>query len=437
MNIYVWLNSLFETLMLTATVNIVAVGLGTITALLAWKSNTRWAFFTPVLILSVPPWLFSYHMSDVFGYIDPWLGATLSLGITCSIYSHVLVSASLSNRSYNDYEMLRVIRGDSLYTVFQAVYPSLKISLIPSFAIISAEVLSDFGVAHFYGINTLTMLTYNIWSSTWNFHLLLPGIALILTLSILLSQVRTNDLLKITACRTNQRNNIFGILAILPAIALVLFSLGVSIYWIIDNNLSLTSNFIVELRNSLLLISIVIFVVLLTLIVYLSFPNTKNLLLKTGIATYAIPGTVIGALFLFSLGWLLPLILLLAIAIATRFFGLTVHSLAAAEKGSHLLFEVIEVYTIDNLSKLVMKTKLLLAGISVGICLMVLDILRELPITIILQPMDFVTLATRMNYVAKTGYIPFIGMQSVVILLTGIILTLVIIGLAYARNKKS
>ena len=74
-------------------------------------------------------------------------------------------------------------------------------------------------------------------------------------------------------------------------------------------------------------------------------------------------------------------------------------------------------------------------SLVIGMSLIVLDVLRELPISMILQPMNFTTLALRMNYLSKTEYLPNLGPHSLVMLIVGLIFSLIIIGVIYAKNK--
>jgi ABC-type Fe3+ transport system permease subunit len=63
----------------------------------------------------------------------------------------------------------------------------------------------------------------------------------------------------------------------------------------------------------------------------------------------------------------------------------------------------------------------------------VLDVLRELPISMIIHPMNFTTIAMRMNYIARTEDLNQLGYYAVAILLVSITLTAITVKLSVKR----
>jgi ABC-type Fe3+ transport system permease subunit len=275
--------------------------------------------------------LFTFYFSETFGIVDPWIGAAISLGVCCSVYPHSIISSSLANRAYKDWEMLQVIKGKNLKSLAMAVYPSLKISLLPSIAIVAAECITDFGVSNFYGLNTVTMLTYNLWTSTWNFGSLVWGIFILLAMGILISRLETNTIVSLTSSNTTRKSNVYGIIAVLPTLSLLLFGMVKSIEWIVMQGSIDVGDLLFEVGNTMLLVGIVVATCILVLISYLG-GFAKSFTRRLGLASYAIPGTVVGSAFVYLLGGKLPLIILLTSAITFRYFGLIIHSVSVSEK---------------------------------------------------------------------------------------------------------
>lgn len=431
-----WIDSIINTGFLILLSSIISFLIGTFTALFAWKSNQRWAYFLPLLTLAVPPWLFTFYFSETFGIIEPWVGASISLGVCCSVYPHSIISSSLANRAYKDWEMLQVIKGKNLKSLAMAVYPSIKISLLPSIAIVAAECITDFGVSNFYGLNTVTMLTYNLWTSTWNFGSMIWGLFILLAMGILVSRLETNTIISLTSSNTTKKSNFYGIIAILPTLSLLLFGTIKSIEWIILQGSIDVGELLFEIGNTMLLVGIVVATCLLVLVSYLG-GFAKSFTRRLGLASYAIPGTVVGSAFIYLLGGKLPLIILLTLAITFRYFGLMIHSVAVSEKGSKKYFEVINFYTRSKWKQLNQKFKLILSSIVIGMSLIILDVLRELPISMVLQPVEFQTLAMRMSYIAKTENPTLLGFHSIILLLLGIFFSAVIVWITYDKSKKS
>ena len=432
----IWIDSILNTGLLILMTSVISVFIGTFTALFAWKSNQRWAYFLPLLTLAVPPWLFTFYFSETFGLIEPWIGAAISLGVCCSVYPHSIISSSLANRGYKDWEMLQVVKGKNLKSLAMAVYPSLKISLLPSIAIIAAECITDFGVSNFYGLNTVTMLTYNLWTSTWNFGSLTWGLFILLAMGILVSRLETNTIVNITKSNTSRKSIKYGLIAVLPTISILLFGTIKSVEWIIMQGGVNVGDLLFEVGNSMLLVAIVVATCILVLISYLGGIG-KTTMRKLGLASYAIPGTVVGSAFIYLLGAKIPLILLLVLAITFRYFGLIIHSVAVSEKGSKKYFEVIDFYTRSRWSRLNKKMRLMLSSITIGVSLIILDVLRELPISMVLQPVEFQTLAMRMSYISKTENPTLLGFHSIILLLLGIFFSSIIVWITYDKSKKS
>jgi iron(III) transport system permease protein len=128
---------------------------------------------------------------------------------------------------------------------------------------------------------------------------------------------------------------------------------------------------------------------------------------------------------------------LLSFAVVLRFYGLMINTVAVADKGNQRYFEVVDFYTPTKWKRIISKARIVLPSVSLGVCLIVLDTIRELPISMILQPMNFQTLAMRMNYIARNEAIPNLGPHSLVILSLGILLCGAIIKIIYDTDKKS
>jgi iron(III) transport system permease protein len=317
-----------------------------------------------------------------------------------------------------------------------AIWPSLKLSLLPSVAIIAAEVIADWGVSNFYGINTLTMMTYNIWTSTWDMRLIAWGIAALAVFGILVSRLNLKNFTSIQNDNTNKQSIVWGSIAVLPTILLLVFGIVKSIQWTMISEEFHSDEFFSELANTLYLTGVVVIVCLSTATLYLS-GIFKDFLERTGLGLYAIPGTVIGAVVLYLFGSWVSLFVLLSLAIAMRYYGLMINTIAVANKGTQKYFEVIDVYSQDRWKSIITKARVVLPSVTMGVCLIVLDVIRELPISMILQPMNFQTLAMRMNYIARNENIPMLGPHGLVILILGIVLSFIIIKITHDKDKKS
>jgi iron(III) transport system permease protein len=299
-----------------------------------------------------------------------------------------------------------------------------------------AEVIADFGVSNFYGLNTITMSTYNVWTSTWDLSHIWNGIIILGLLGILVSQLNNKTMLSLQSDLNNRKSIFWAVVAIVPTIMLITFGLYKSINWIYLGADFHEDGFVTELINTLYLTLLVILVCLVVSFIYLS-GVAKNFLEKSGLGFYALPGTLIGAVILYCFGAYVPLLMLLIIGISIRYYGLIINSVSVADRSNKKYFEVVDCHVENGFKKSIMKARIILPSIVIGICLIILDVIRELPISMILQPMNFQTLAMRMNYIARNENIPMLGPHSIVILVVGILLSLLIVKIIYDSNKKS
>ena len=329
-----------------------------------------------------------------------------------------------------------VVNGKNIRSLLTAIWPSLKLSLLPSVAIIAAEVVADWGVSNFYGINTLTMMTYNVWTSTWDMSLILWGIVSLAIFGILISRLDLMNLTAIQNDNTNKQSNFWASVAIAPTLLLLGFGILKSLQWIYLGADFHPDDFFKELANTLYLTGVVVMICLVTVVVYFS-GIAKSFLERTGLGLYALPGTVIGAVILYLFGSWVSLFVLLSFAIALRYYGLMINTVAVADKGNQRYFEVIDFYSPSRWRSIVTKARVVLPSVAMGVCLIILDVIRELPISMILQPMNFQTLAMRMNYIARNENIPMLAPHGLVILTLGIVLSLVIIKLIHDTDKES
>lgn len=429
----IWLTAIELTLLLALTATLISFILGTMTAVMAWWSNKTWAIYTPLLMLSIPPWLFTYYIGE-FGYFDPFLGASLSLGICCSVYPHAIITASLAGRAFKNWEMLVVINGKNLTTLFRSIWPSIKMSLLPSIAVVSAEVIADFGVANYYGLNTVTMLSYNVWTSTWNLSQIWWGLSVLAILGFLISQLNSVRMFALQRDNTNHCSLVWGLLATLPTVIVIIFGISMSVYWILLGTDTYMESFLPSLYNTLYLTISVVMVCIVTSLLYFT-GYAKTVLEKTGLGLYALPGTVLGAIMLYAFGSWVSLYFLLVIAVSLRYYGLMINTISVADRGNQKYFEVINFYSHNAYRSMLLKIQLVLPSVIMGTCLVVLDVIRELPISMILQPMNFQTLAMRMNYIARMESIPNLGPQSLTILMIGLMFSVIIIKLIYDADK--
>jgi iron(III) transport system permease protein len=424
-----WLTAALETFLLVSMSVAIATVVGTLTAITAWASNLRWASYIPLLLLAVPPWLFSIQMGEVFGHINPWIGASISLGLCSAAYVHSMVSASLMNKSYGLLEAAKVLHGNSVKAYWVAVSPSLRTGIVPGAAFVAAEALTDYGVSNYYGINTLMLTTFNVWSSTWDFMELIPGLIMMAFFGVTLSGLTQGDT-RTEASQSTNHNLLIGLASIAPTLAVVGFSVILSLSWVIYYPQDI-EHFVSDLSDSTQLVVLVSVAIAMVMSLYIL--GARLILEKLGILMYMIPGVVVGALVLFALGGIFPLLIILVVALTLRHFGLVVHAAASSLDGNAELFEAADVY-LSGFSARMYKAAYAMPAIIMGYWLVVLDVLREVPVSMLLQPTDFSTIAMRMNYTDSLEGVTGLGLHSLTLLAFGLVSCVFLIGASNDSN---
>lgn len=433
--ISIWFNSFIETVTLILLSSLIAVILGLYTSIFAWRSGSLIAYFAPMLVLSVPPWLFAFYISEYFLYIDPVFGASVSLGLCSSPYCHAFMSSSLISRAHATYEAITVINGKSIRSILYSIYPSLKVSIIPSIAIVSAEVLSDFGVSNYFGLNTLTMVSYNMWATTWSLSASMHGVLILMGLALALSLIKSSNSVAVKASGSDVVRKLPTLFALLPPILILAFCYLTSIYWIYLNGLNNLNGIFDQLLNTLFLISIIVILNIAISVIFL-ITKYKKIFKAFGVFTYSLPGVVIGIVLIALLGNKVPLIVLLIAGISIKYFGLLINALFSYTENSQLYIETINVYSTSWQDKIKKLFNFVFPSLLIGLSILTLDILRELPISIVLHPIGFETFSMNMNHLAKTENPTVMGAESLTVMIIGLLLSIIILWSTNDRNKK-
>lgn len=417
-----WLNALLETFALFGITLLISIFLGWYTAITAWWSNNRIAFFAPLLFLSVPSWLFGFILDDLIT-INRWLAAGLSLGITGATYFHIFTLSALLGSSYKNYQMLIIHKNKKIVALLLSIKPALFASFIPSSILVFSETLTDFGVANYFGIQTLTVNTYNLWSSAWNFDSISWGFFLLFSLSLI-----TLFRFKPNTSFSDTRKKRSSALTLAPVILFLTLCVLKSISWGQQNS----SISLQEAINSLILVGWVVFFSFIAVLLCLN-NFLKLFLTKLGMYLYSVPGILVGLTFLIFTN--LSLYVSIVAGITLRYFGLMVNNYKNSEKSNNHLVEAV----VPFLTKTqVIKTKLLLHkhAILMSVCLVALEVLKELPISMLLSPLNFTTLAMRLNYTARTENLNHIGYNSLLLILIGFFLALVLMKISNDSSNR-
>ena len=415
-------------------------------------------FFKWALILSfaVPPYIYAYSLTaffenygtaytilkNLFGEgnynqsipkFDGLLGAVLSISFSLYAYVYILARASFLYQSQNIIDLGKNLGFTSLKALYSIILPAARPAIVAGLSLVAMETLAEFGAVDFFSINTLTTGIYNSWiafddlafANRLSFFLLL----FIFALFILENLSRKNAKYHFnTKAGFKQKEKIQllgkkGFLAFsfcfLIFFLSFLFPLSQMMYWTIKfpenlfdlNALDLLTNTLYLVTLSTLML--IIFGLISNYGNRVNKNKTLNILSTLSISGYAIPGVILAVAFITFVAWFdnnlvknlgfvsikkvfIGSILGLVLVYFIRFYSLAYNGIKSGyekinisvDESSYLL-GYSKRKTFMNIHIPFLRNSLLFVGILIS-----LEIIRELPITLILRPFNFETFAT-------------------------------------------
>ncbi len=416
-----------------------------------------------VLPLSIPGYIMAFTYADVLGfngYFDiflqtyfnkrlildvlslEWLSLFLSLSLYPYIYVTTRVSFELIGGTYIN--LSKVLGLSKLKTFIKIILPLSITAIISGTMLVIMEILNEYGAVNYFGVKTFSVGIFKYWFSMSDkstailFSLLLLVIVLLLIWS--LNFFKKNDEkikyhIKNTISSYSKKNE-NKIVAYSIIIVPILFALIIPLIFIINN---VKNNFHlydwIELFNVFkntfyitLISSIIITIVSFFMLSIKRYNKTSILKIVINFLSvgYAIPGAVIGLSFMLILQYFSPhfnflmgTITLLIYAYVFRFIAVSIFPIDSNFKHQPLEFDdlgkslnltSIQVFTKINfpLSKFAIISSFLLVFI---------DIFKELPLTLVLRPFNFETLATQAYQYANEEMLSYSSIYSLCIII--------------------
>ena len=415
-------------------------------------------FFKWALILgfAVPPYIYAYSLTaffenygtaytilkSLFGEFnynlhipkfDGMIGAILSISFSIYAYVYILTTASFYFQSNNLIELGKNLGFSKLKTLFKVIIPSARPAIIAGLALVAMETLSDFGAVDFFSINTLTTAIYNSWlsfddlvfSNQLSFYLLIFIFALFVIEKFSRRNAKYHSPLQ-GGFKKKQRVKLIGIKAFLAFLFCFLiffmsflFPIFQMLYWTI---LYPKNFFDLNIQDLLLNTLILVALSSVVLIIFSFISNYGNRVNKSrflnflttiSISGYALPGVILAVAYISFIAWFdntiihyfelqsvkkifIGSILGLVIAYFVRFYSLSCNGIKSSyEKINKTLDETAylsgysKLKTFLNIHVPYLKSSIFFVTILIS-----LEIIRELPITLILRPFNFETFAT-------------------------------------------
>ena len=385
-------------------------------------------------LFSILTWLFgeAEYNSNIPKF-DGMLGAILSMSFSLFGYVYVLTRASFYHQSNNLIEVSKNLGLSAKESFFRVILPSARPAIIAGLALVSMECLADFGTVSFFSVQTLTTAIYSSWLAFDDLNTA-NQLSFILLLIILVAFFLENysrggakyhnssqGFKKIPKIKLEKNWGIIvsvlcGFLFFLSFI----FPTSQMVYWTIKYPKYIQDINILSLNLNTLVLVILssTFIIFFSLLTNLGNRISKSKILNylsfLSISGYALPGIILAVAFITFFSWFSELfeylfsiknikglfigsIFGLVLAYFIRFYSLAFNGIRSnylkinhsIDESSYLLgFSKLKTFTKIHLPYL--KNSFFLIAILISI-----EVIKELPMTLILRPFNFETFATQ------------------------------------------
>ncbi len=415
-------------------------------------------FFKWALILSfaIPPYIYAYSLfaffdnygtaftilKTLFGdgeynknipKFDGMFGLILSISFSLYAYVYILARSSFLYQSQNLIDLGRNLGFSKFKSFYSIILPAARPAIVAGLSLVAMETLAEFGAVDFFSVNTLTTGIYNAWitfddlafANRISFFLLLFIFILFLTENLSRKKAKYHldtkgGFKQKEKIKLSGTNSFFAFLfCFLLFFLSFLFPLGQMLYWTIkfpENFFDI--NIINLLLNTLYLVGLSSLVLIIFALISnygnrVSRNKTLNFLSTLSISGYAIPGVILAVAFITFIAWFdeniikslgflsikklfIGSILGLVIVYFVRFYSLAFNGIksgyekinVSVDESAYLL-GYSKRKTFMNIHVPYLRNSLLFVVILIS-----LEIIRELPITLVLRPFNFETFAT-------------------------------------------
>lgn len=437
-----------------------------------FKKQLEWLLILP---LAIPSYITAYSYAGFFDYGGFFLeistlkvdimniyGLVFVLSVSLYPYIYVASRAFFVNQSNNIIEASKLLGASEGKTFFKLILPLARPAFVGGLILVLMEVLNDYGAAKYFGINTFTTGIFRAWFSLEEPEtaIYLSVILLVCILFFILIEKRQRKNIGYSNSVKNHRE-VYKIITskkqqyFLFLIAVLPFFLGFIIpvaqlfcwAFLTYKDVFNASFFLIAFQSlGISLLSAILTVFCALLFIFASKWNRLSFLKsveKIGVLGYAIPGAIIaigilipslafdkGLIVFFRNFFDIKIGFVLNGTIIILIYAFVIRYLAVA-------YSPIEASSLKQGSSLVEASKLLGKGnvftffkvelatikpaILSGCILVFVDVMKELPLTLILKPYNINTLAVKAFEYASDELIAEAAIPSLCIIFTGIL----------------
>jgi iron(III) transport system permease protein len=457
---------LTNTLLLIAGVVAITSVFGIATAWLVTQyrfAGSQWLDRLLMMPLAIPTYIMAYAYSGIFKMLERhhivsldirnMTGLIFILSFALYPYMYAVCKTSFLLQNASLLEASRVLGKNRSTTFLRVALPLSRIAVAGGISLVVMELLNDYGAVKYYGVDTVTVGIFRTWFSMGDLNtaVRICAIALAFVVMLILAEKIQRGRKILSESASTARKTIpaslegissftaFLVCAV-PVLLAFVFPLMQIIYWsALSYRESLNTDFIRYAFNTLLLAAIATLLCTVTAIIFnfsknWEFSRLVKIMSRLATTGYAIPGAVI------AIGVLIPAlyidrylapdysilnnsVIFLLFAYVVRFIALPNNTLEANfKKISPQIISASRVLGKGSLTTLFkVQLPLLKPGIMYALLLVFVEVIKELPLTLILRPFDFSTLATRCFQMANDERIAESGIYALIIVAAGML----------------
>ena len=419
----------------------------------------RWGLMLP---LTIPSYIMAYTYAGIFDYTGmvhqmlavfssktkfAWdimhpVGLSILLAFCLYPYLYIILLGFFSRQSARYIEAAQILGLKPLAVIGKVVLPLSRPAIFAGSALIMMELLNDYGAVKYFGFTTFTTGIFKAWFSMGDSGagLKLAIVLLIVAGLVVMLEKKSRSQMRFTSAKDNTVRGlmqlkslqgcffkiflwlIFLLAFVLPLLQLMLWACAEISYFSTD---------LIGLVFQSGMISCIISLLILIIALILVFGGriSQKLWMKSvlEISTigYAIPGAVIAVCILIpftNLGiWMNEAFITLGFGYLFRFLAVGYNGLEAiSEKTSSRIDEAARVLGL-NYNKILGQILLPVwqPAIIAAFLMLFIDMIKELPLTLILRPFNYDSLATKTFELASDELLEQAAWPALMIILMG------------------
>ena len=455
------LNTLMLLMGVAVSVFVLGVSLAWLTAMCEFPGRKifDWALMLP---FSVPAYVMAFCFLDIFDFSGPvqsWLRATLLPDLGFSVrnlagvtivfalvfypYVYMLARTAFMNQGRGQMDAARILGCGRFKAFWRVVLPMARPAIAAGMALALMETLADFGAVSVFNFDTFTTAIYKSWYGLFNLYAAAQLSSLLLLVVVIClwlekkargaaSYEQSERQQKLQRYKLSPLNGFFAFLFCLVVLFFAfLLPVGRLIWWVVETRMADFDDRFIQLMINTLSLGTIAALITVSVAMLLAFAQRAqksqviNRMASFSTLGYALPGTVlaVGLMVWFSwldnsvikfgrevFGWNLGQLFLgsvfaLLVSYCVRFLAVAygpVNSGLQAIRGSlHEAAQSLGQRPRQILTRVYLP--MLRPGLLVALLLVLVDVMKEMPATLLMRPFGWDTLAVRIYEMTSEG----------------------------------